>query len=138
MSPLAALVGLLLAGVGVGAAGKAWDDSAARQEGAVAKLARAVAAVSASVPRDRMSRIKSGKAGDPLIGRRRATIRPSNLGRALCSTGFLPRSANSHEQPCRLTIRVPRPQRCPALYRPRRHVPKLRSGDTRSALTGAR
>ena len=50
VSPLAALVGLLLAGVGVGAAGKVWDDSPAGQEGSVAKLARAVAAVSVSVP----------------------------------------------------------------------------------------
>jgi hypothetical protein len=50
MSPLATLVGLLLAGVGVGAAGKVWDDSLAGQEGMVAKLARAVAAVSVSVP----------------------------------------------------------------------------------------
>jgi tetratricopeptide (TPR) repeat protein len=50
LSPLAALVGLLLAGVGVGAAGKVWDDSLAGQEGMVARLARAVAAVSVSVP----------------------------------------------------------------------------------------
>ena len=50
LSPLATQVGLLLAGVGVGAAGKVWDDSPAGEEGAVAKLARAVAAVSASVP----------------------------------------------------------------------------------------
>ena len=50
MSPLAALVGLLVASIGVGAAGKVWDDGPAGQEGAVAKLARAVAAVSASVP----------------------------------------------------------------------------------------
>jgi len=50
LSPLATLVGLLLAGVGVGAAGKAWDNSLAGQEGMVAKLARAVAAVSVSVP----------------------------------------------------------------------------------------
>ncbi len=50
LSPLATLVGLLLAGVGVGAAGKAWDNSLAGQEGVVAKLARAVAAVSVSVP----------------------------------------------------------------------------------------
>jgi hypothetical protein len=49
-SPLATLVGLLLASVGVGAAGKVWDDSLAGQEGMVAKLARAVAAVSVSVP----------------------------------------------------------------------------------------
>lgn len=50
VSPLAALVGLLLAGVGAGAAGKVWDNSPAGQEGAVAKLARAVATVSLSVP----------------------------------------------------------------------------------------
>jgi Tetratricopeptide repeat len=50
MSPLAALAGLLLAGAGVGAAGKVWDDSPAGQEGTVAILARAVAAVSVSVP----------------------------------------------------------------------------------------
>ena len=50
MSPLATLVGLLLAGVGVGAAGKVWDESLAGQQGLVAKLARAVAAVSVSVP----------------------------------------------------------------------------------------
>ncbi len=50
LSPLATLVGLLLASVGVGAAGKVWDDSLAGQEGMVAKLARAVAAVSVSVP----------------------------------------------------------------------------------------
>ena len=37
VSPLAALVGLLLAGVGVGAAGKVWDNSPAGQEGMVAK-----------------------------------------------------------------------------------------------------
>ena len=49
-SPLASLVGLLLAGIGVGAVGKVWDDSPAGQEGMVAKLARAVAAVSVSVP----------------------------------------------------------------------------------------
>ena len=49
-SPLATLVGLLLAGVGVGAASKVWDDSLAGQEGLVAKLARGVAAVSVSVP----------------------------------------------------------------------------------------
>ena len=50
VSPLAALVGLLVASVGVGAAGKVWDASLAGQEGMVAKLARAVAAVSVSVP----------------------------------------------------------------------------------------
>lgn len=50
VSPLAALVGLLLTGIGVGAAGKVWDDSLTGQEGMVARLARAVAAVSVSVP----------------------------------------------------------------------------------------
>jgi plasmid stabilization system protein ParE len=50
LSPLATLVSLLLAGVGVGAASKVWDDSLAGQEGVVARLARAVAAVSVSVP----------------------------------------------------------------------------------------
>ena len=50
LSPLATQVGLLLAGVSMGAAGKVWDDSLAGQEGMVAKLARAVAAVSVSVP----------------------------------------------------------------------------------------
>jgi hypothetical protein len=49
VSPLAALVGLLLAGIGAGAAGKVWDSSLAGQEGMVARLARAVAAVSVSV-----------------------------------------------------------------------------------------
>jgi hypothetical protein len=48
-APLAALVGLLLAGVGVGAVSRVWDNSPAGQEGAVARLARAVAAVSESV-----------------------------------------------------------------------------------------
>jgi hypothetical protein len=50
MSALAAQVGLLLAGVGAGAVSKVWDDSPAGQEGTVARLARAVAAVSVSVP----------------------------------------------------------------------------------------
>jgi hypothetical protein len=49
-SPLATLVGMLVAGIGVGAASKVWDDSLAGQEGMLAKLARAVAAVSVSVP----------------------------------------------------------------------------------------
>jgi hypothetical protein len=49
-SPLATLVGLLLAGVGVGAVSRAWDDSLAGQEGLVGRLARAVAAVSVPVP----------------------------------------------------------------------------------------
>ena len=43
-------VAFLLAGVAVGAAGKTWDDSPAGQDGAVARAARAVAAVSARVP----------------------------------------------------------------------------------------
>ena len=46
----AAGVAFLLAGVAVGAAGKAWDVSPAGQDGAVARAARAVAAVSARVP----------------------------------------------------------------------------------------
>ena len=50
VTPLAALVGLLLASVGAGAASRVWDDSPAGQEGAIAKLARAVAALSVSVP----------------------------------------------------------------------------------------
>jgi hypothetical protein len=50
VSPLAALVGLLVGSVGVGAAGRAWDTTPAGQEGVVARLARAVAAVSASLP----------------------------------------------------------------------------------------
>jgi len=50
LSALAAQVGLLLAGIGVGVAGKAWDTSPAGQEGPVAKLARAVAALSVSMP----------------------------------------------------------------------------------------
>ena len=50
LSPLATLVGLLLASVGVGAASEVWDDSLAGQEGMVARLGRAVAAVSVSVP----------------------------------------------------------------------------------------
>ena len=50
VSPVTGLVGLLLASVGVGAAGKVWDDSLGGQEGSVAKLARGFAAVSVSVP----------------------------------------------------------------------------------------
>ena len=49
-SALTAQIGLLLAGVAVGAAGKVWDDSPAGQQGAVAKLARQVAALSLSLP----------------------------------------------------------------------------------------
>jgi len=50
VSGLAAGVGFLLAGMAVGAVGKVWDDSPAGQDGALAKAARAVAAVSVSVP----------------------------------------------------------------------------------------
>ena len=50
VSGLAAAVGFLLAGVAVGAAGKAWDDSPAGQDGAVARAARAVAETSVRVP----------------------------------------------------------------------------------------
>jgi hypothetical protein len=46
----AAGVSFLLAGLAVGAAGKAWDATPAGQDGALARTARAVAAVSASVP----------------------------------------------------------------------------------------
>jgi tetratricopeptide (TPR) repeat protein len=49
-SPFGALVGMLAASVAVGAAGRVWDDSPAGQEGAVARLARAVAHVSLSIP----------------------------------------------------------------------------------------
>jgi hypothetical protein len=50
VSPLGALVGLLLASVGVEAAGRAWDSTPAGQEGMVARTARAVAALSAALP----------------------------------------------------------------------------------------
>lgn len=50
VSGMAAGVSFLLAGFAIGAAGKAWDDSPAGQDGAVARAARSVAAVSASVP----------------------------------------------------------------------------------------
>jgi len=49
-SPLATLVGLLLASADVGAAGRVWDDSLAGQDGLVGRVARAVASVSVSVP----------------------------------------------------------------------------------------
>lgn len=49
-APLLALAGLLLASVGVGAGIRVWDDRPAGKEGAVARLARAVAALSESVP----------------------------------------------------------------------------------------
>jgi hypothetical protein len=47
---LTAGISFLLAGLAVGVAGKAWDDSPAGQDGALARAARAVAAVSVSVP----------------------------------------------------------------------------------------
>ena len=50
VSGLAAAVGFLVAGVAVGAVGKAWDDSAAGQDGALARTARAVAEASVQVP----------------------------------------------------------------------------------------
>jgi hypothetical protein len=50
VSGLAAAVGFLVAGVAVGAAGKAWDDSPAGQDGALARTARAVAKTSVQVP----------------------------------------------------------------------------------------
>jgi tetratricopeptide (TPR) repeat protein len=46
----AAAVGFLVAGVAVAAAGKAWDDSPAGQDGALARAARAVAETSVRVP----------------------------------------------------------------------------------------
>ena len=45
-----AAVSFLVAGAGVGAAARAWDDSPAGQDGALARAARAVAAASVSVP----------------------------------------------------------------------------------------
>ena len=50
VSGLAAAVGFLVAGVAVGAVGKAWDDSPAGQDGALARTARAVAETSVQVP----------------------------------------------------------------------------------------
>ena len=50
VSDFAAALGFLVAGMAVGAAGKVWDDSPAGQSGAVARAARSVAEVSASVP----------------------------------------------------------------------------------------
>ena len=50
VSGLAAAVGFLVAGVAVAAAGKAWDDSPAGQDGALARAARAVAETSVQVP----------------------------------------------------------------------------------------
>jgi hypothetical protein len=46
----AAAASVLIASLGVTAAGKAWDGSPAGEEGTVARAARAVAAVSVSVP----------------------------------------------------------------------------------------
>ena len=50
VSGLAAAVSVLLATAAVGTAGRVWDDSPAGHEGAVARAARSVAAVSVSVP----------------------------------------------------------------------------------------
>jgi tetratricopeptide (TPR) repeat protein len=50
VSGLAAAVGFLVAGVAVAAAGKAWDDSPAGQDGALARVARTVAKTSVQVP----------------------------------------------------------------------------------------
>ena len=50
VSGLAAAVGFLVAGAAVAAAGKAWDDSPAGQDGALARAARAVAETSVRVP----------------------------------------------------------------------------------------
>jgi hypothetical protein len=50
VSGLAGALGFLLAGVAVGAAGKVWDDTPAGQDGALARAARSLAAVSASAP----------------------------------------------------------------------------------------
>ena len=49
-SGLTAGVSFLVAGLAVGAAGKAWDESPAGQDGALARAARAVAAVSVQAP----------------------------------------------------------------------------------------
>jgi tetratricopeptide (TPR) repeat protein len=49
-SPFGALVGMLAASVAVGAAGRVWDKRPAGQEGVIARLARAVAHVSVSIP----------------------------------------------------------------------------------------
>jgi len=50
VSGMAAAASLLVASLAVTAAGNAWDGSPAGQEGAVARAARAVSAVSVSVP----------------------------------------------------------------------------------------
>ena len=49
-SGLTAGFSFLLAGLAVSAAGKVWDDSPAGQDGALARTARAVAAVSVQAP----------------------------------------------------------------------------------------
>jgi tetratricopeptide (TPR) repeat protein len=49
-SAFGALLGMLAANIAVGAAARVWDDSPAGEEGAVARLARAVARVSVSIP----------------------------------------------------------------------------------------
>jgi hypothetical protein len=49
-SGLTAGLSFLVAGLAVGAAGKAWDDSPAGQDGALARAAREVAAVSVALP----------------------------------------------------------------------------------------
>ena len=50
LSGMAAAGGILIASLGVTAAGNAWDSSPSGEEGAVARAARAVSAVSVSVP----------------------------------------------------------------------------------------
>jgi hypothetical protein len=50
VSGLAAALGFLVAGVALSAGGKVWDDSPAGQDGALARIARAVAEASTHVP----------------------------------------------------------------------------------------
>jgi hypothetical protein len=50
VSDLAALVGFLVTGIAIGAAGKAWDDTPAGMDGTLARIARAVAGTSTQVP----------------------------------------------------------------------------------------
>ena len=50
VSGLAAALGFLVAGVAVGVVGKAWDDTPAGQDGALARTARAVGKTSVQVP----------------------------------------------------------------------------------------
>ena len=50
ISGLAAAIGFFLAGIAAGAAGKAWDDSPAGADGALARTARAVAETSTDTP----------------------------------------------------------------------------------------